>query len=182
MSIGSKKDSFGGTPDKNEDIFNYHALHNFKLIRHDIMEDPGPDVWGYGDHWIETEPRALGMNGIGNPCWVVEVTPCWPNWWFEKREVWFDKMHINICFEKAFDARGRLIRTANFDVRNSQPDLHPTYMQWANWDCADLLNDIQCSYYGGADPNLDGFFDTFYSETIFSRRTLLKELTSLEGY
>jgi hypothetical protein len=182
LSVGSKKDSFAGTPDKNEDVFNYHALHPCKFIRNDIFECPGKEVWGYGDSEIEHDPTALHMDGIGGPCWVVEETPAWPNWWFAKKIIWFDKRTFATQFEQAYDAKGRLIRTANFNQRVVNPTKFPTYTLWADWGSHDLLNNVKHTYFRANDPTKNSFYDTNFSESVFSQQTLTEELTSLTKY
>lgn len=182
LSVGSKKDSFAGTCDKNEDVFNYHTLHPVKFVRSDVLECPPKDVFGYGDSKAEADPTDLHMDGIGGPCWVGEMTPAWPKWWFAKREVWFDYRTYAIQFEKAYDEKGRLIRTKNFNQRVAIPDQFPMYTLWATWDGHDLMNNVRSNYYGAGKGGVDCFYNTDFSETIFSQETLLKELSSLGGY
>jgi len=180
LSVGSKKDSWGGTPHKNEDIFNYHTLHNYKLVGHELFKDPGEKLWGFGDSSIETEVKKL--DAIGAPCWHIEVTPAWKNWWFEKKELWIDKRTFATQMEKAYDKKGRLIRTCSYNQRVIAPEKYPNYLLWGTWPCHDLMNNFKVSYYAADDLGVDSLYDTGFSEDAFSRRALLREPSSITAW
>lgn len=177
LSVGSKKDSFAGTPHKNEDIFNYHYLHPIKFVRHDIFACP--DAFGFrNEDEIAIDPTSPHLDGIGGPCWVLEETPAWPNWWFEKKTIWIDKRTINTVYEEAFDARGRKIRTTTYNVSAPDPK-RPTYTLWANWPAHDILNNIKYASYLAHDPAKDCFYDTGFTEDVFTEKNLTREISSM---
>jgi len=182
LSAGSKKDSWSGTPLKNEDIFNYHSLHDYKLIGHELFKDPGKEVWGFGDNPLESREDCRRMDGIGEPCWVIEVTPAWKNWWFEKKEIWIGKKTFITHFDNSYDKKGRLIRTNTYSQRVIAPEKYPLYMLWAHWSCHDLLNNFKSGFHGSQKIGVDSFYDTGFSEDAFSRRALLREPSSITAW
>ena len=183
LTVGSKKDSYAGTPYKNEDIFNYHISHNYKLIGHDVFKDPGKEVWGYGDSPVEKRIHQdyKTMDGIGVPCWVIEVTPAWKNWWFEKKVMWIGKMNYTLWMEKAYDKTDRLIRIRNHGQRVIAPEKFPNYPLWSYSPAHDLVNNFKVIFYGSSKIDEDSFYDTGISDDTFTRRALLKEPTSIHA-
>lgn len=77
LATASKQDYFAGSPLRNEDLPQVsHYNHNYKVLRLELMADPGPQQWGFGNTgWEAKEERP---DGIGCPHFVVETTPKQP--------------------------------------------------------------------------------------------------------
>lgn len=188
LATASKDDYFAGMPLRNEDLPQVSPYnHNYELKRIELFEDPGPEHWGFGDSgWEKKEER---IEGIGAPCWVVEVTPKETPYWFAKKILRINMFTFGIVQELVYDEDGEIVRESWFSHRPANlidPDVPPSYLIFDSWGSWDRLSGYKSVVWGAHRrenvPWEESFFDTEFSEEIFNPDKLVEEYTSTEEF
>ena len=190
MSTGAKEDFAFGTPARNEDFpIMDPYLHNYKVVGIELFKDPGPQVFGFGNSEYEIpnikKHVHARIDGIGAPCFVVECTRGPKKWWFEKKIQYIGIKDFSMYLEKAYDQSGNLRRIAELPFRPGNecyPEANPNYLLWASWPMHDLHTGYKFVCVGSArqDKSVleEVFFDSDYSENIYTPEMLTREFTS----
>ncbi|MFZ2063375.1 MAG: outer membrane lipoprotein-sorting protein [Candidatus Binatus sp.] len=188
LATASKQDYFAGTPLRNEDLPQTSPYnHNYKVLRLELMDDPGPKQWGFGDSgWEKKEER---LDGIGCPHWVVEVTPKESDYWFAKKIQWVNMFTFGVDQEFAYDKNGEVIRVGWYNHRPAtliDPNVPPSYLIFSTDSFFDTRTGYKSVFWGAHRrknvPWEESFFDTKFSEDLFNPDLLTNEYTSTTQY
>jgi len=193
MSSGAKQDAWLGTAWKNEDLGQYNAyFHHYQLketeLFHFGLVEPTmnkhfrnlyePPESRKGE--LEVKYAVKTMDGIGEPCWVLEATPGPKRWWFDKKLMWIGMKTGTLWYEESYDKKGAMIRSCCFPTRAVHSHQNPQYLIWGSWTGCDLRSGFKTSVWEDLTVNpVGGYFDRGYADHILRPEFLLREVTTL---
>ena len=119
LASASKQDYVARTLFRQEDNALCKPMHNYQYIGKEILQDPGPEVPGYGVGGMQPDVNFEGKDhranaGVGEPCRLMEITPYRDDWWFGKQIKHVGVFSGMFWREQCYDKKGRLIRALNF--------------------------------------------------------------------
>jgi hypothetical protein len=117
LAVGSRQDYIARSIVRNEDNALCKPIHNYKwtgtaLCKYRGKEYPGQAIAPEG---FQADPKFRGedhtwVEGIGEPCRIMEITPYRDDWWFGKM-IKITGIKTGFAWqEDTFDKKGRLIR------------------------------------------------------------------------
>ncbi len=115
MSAGSRQDFYPGGVSRNEDVYLTKPVHKYKILRTELLADHSAELFDYGkgmagyDRIIKPGKGQGILDGVGTPCWVVEVTLP-EDWYCAKQIRWYDMKTTDQFMEYSYDKNGRKIR------------------------------------------------------------------------
>jgi hypothetical protein len=191
LASASRQDRMIRTLWRQEDNALCKPIHNYKYIGKEIMKDPGPDVPGFSTGGLQGEVTYEGkehktVDGVGEPCQIVEVTPYRDDWWFGKKILHVGIFSGKYWVEMAYDKEGRKIRCANYQAG----------IYYLPGEGKDIKGSVGIPHWDRmiATEYTTGYWHNMYSddvsilqkdvppESIFVEGTLLKEITTLNWY
>ena len=171
LSTGARQDFFPGSVGRNEDVYLTKPVHEYKILRTELHKDPGSEYYGYGNS--ETELKVKRMDGIGEPCVVVEVTL--PEGWYCAKQIrWYGIKSTGCWREDAYDKKGRLIRHFAPTMSTPPNPPEPWYINWQGWWFHDLNTGYKTNMVW-----LDWRTEPGVSEQTFDEGFLLREVSRM---
>jgi len=180
MSAGNKQDAVFGTTIRYEDLTQMNPFyHDYKIVRTELYKGQDSNKWGWGNSKCELSVKEL--DGIGEPCWVIEGTPYRKDWFWTKKLMWIGIFTNGFHWEEDYDKNGDLIRTVEYSNRNLSY-IQKGFLSWGNWSGTESktgYSSVWWSDWGDEHSGADAF-NVGYSNNVFSPKTLVKEPSSLK--
>jgi hypothetical protein len=114
LATANRQDSIGGLIIRQEQNALLTPVHNYKIVSTRLMNYPSEDsIFGFGAGEVEQQSakaEVKRVDGIGEPCWVIETTPFREDWWFAKQITYYGIMSMHPLLQDSFDREGRRIQ------------------------------------------------------------------------
>ena len=81
------------------------------------------------------EQLGMGMDGVGEPCWVLELTPNSSSYWYAKQRRFIGIKTGSSWYEDVFDSKGALTRTRvnRRSIAKGDPRMQNPYAGLEDW-------------------------------------------------
>lgn len=176
MSVGSRQDFFLGTAGRNEDVFLTKPIHKYKIIRTELLSEHSEELFEYGKGLpgydiLVTPGKGHGLlDGVGTPCWVVEVTLP-EDWYCAKQIRWYDIKTTDFFVEYSYDKKGRKIRILG-EQMGTPDEEKPLHCLWQGF----LVVDYDTGYRSNVNWQKSSIGEVEIPEETFDKFFCLKEV------
>jgi hypothetical protein len=111
LATANRQDVAGGLVLRQEQNALMTPIHKYKMLRTGLCNPP-KDFPGLGGGEPENPDQGFKrLDGIGEPCWIYEVTPYREDWWFARQVLYVGMFSLSNWYQESFDATGRRIQT-----------------------------------------------------------------------
>lgn len=114
LATANRQDVLGGLILRQEQNALLTPIHNYKIVGSGLMDYPDKDrLFGLGAGEVEQQspdPKVKHLDGLGEPCWIIETTPFRPDWWFAKQITYVGVLSLQPLRQDSFDSEGRIVQ------------------------------------------------------------------------
>jgi hypothetical protein len=116
LATANRQDVIGGLIIRQEQNALMTPIHHYKMLRVGLFNPPpGTFSFGAGGELNQNpDENFKRLDGIGEPCWVYEVTPFREDWWFAKQINYVGMFTLTNWYIESYDREGRVIQLAGW--------------------------------------------------------------------
>lgn len=107
---------------------------DYKVVGTTLYQGQADGTYGFTTN-TKAEKIGIGLDGVGEPCWILELTPKVSSYWYAKQRRLIGMKTGSSWYEEVFDAKGEIIRKRvnRRAIAKEDPRLQNPYEGLEDW-------------------------------------------------